>query len=1220
MYCQVGEVEVGQVLWCLVTRTEAGVRTLSPVASKVWAASVSQPSVHNLYPGTSTTVTVDTALSNGLKVALAGGLVGYIHQDMLRDMADMVEEYSAGAQLEARVLYVVPTLNTVMLTLKDVRRRDVFGELSAGQLVERAAIERVTSTHLLLKLGPNQWGVVSARNMKEGKEGVKNVRKRFQEGGSVTTRILGLDHCAGVAVCSLHRSLVSGVSRLDQLTIGQVLTVTAASWTQAGLLVTVGPGLQGLVPKLFLSDVQLSHPERKYLPGDKLQARVLRLEPARRRLLLTTKPILVKQQFTVVKDWDTAVPGAVTEGVVVKISAAGLLIQLWGELRGWAPKSQLSTEPIDMPERVFWLGQAVKCRVLDADPARDRISLSLVLDSLAALGSKQRRQQVLQLGRRYPATVVSLGEESVEVRVEHEGSSVAATLPHHHLTDTASMVPGLAASIAPGQVLDTMAWQKDVVTVLTMKRSLMDSWDSSPRNYEEVREGSVLPGVVTLIKKFGVFIRLPHLSKTALCPTRMLQSYFVEDATSLVEVGQTLWAKVVEVDSEDKKVTVSCSLEAVGWTGVTRGDWALGWLEAGARAGAWCPHKVGDKVTGVVAAATEFGAVLDIGGVRGLVTTTNMPPGGAVMEGGEVFGVVLYVDCAARVVEVTCHEDTVRLVTGRGKAAVRVKAGDSVRARLVLARTEHGVGVAVVTQPSPLAGTLAHVSARRHANDLAPAEMDTDTVAGYVVHQVTARGEVVLVPEKEVRRGGGGAKLGKRHRNVSVSEDIRIDGVMVKKKKISESDAVEEVPAAASEVVVVPETYEEVQIVEEEAAPKVEKNPKKSKKRKKDVELQVVDSGPHEVDEIDTTAGDIELGKKNIIEDQRKVDPGWDFAATCITNPNWQKSSIWSDDELDDEDKEELAKKKHVSKAEAKRMKRVEEEEAAAREQRLLDGEVAAPATADEFERLVVASPDSSLVWVQYMALVVGGGELEAARSIARRALEKINFRLEAERLNIFLAWLNLENSFGSEEAMAAVLKEALQCCDQYKVYTQVAAIYSQSAKVAEAEKIHKLLVRKFNKEKEAWIKYGIFYYKNNKLNDGRFVLQRSLQSLDKREHIEMSSKFAQIEFRYGESERGKTMFETILANYPKRTDLWSVYADQLVKIGDLESSRALFRRMATLDLQAKKMKFLFKKWLDFESGHGTEAGVSEVKQAAQKYLEGKGMGAETEVGASDDS
>ena len=77
----------------------------------------------------------------------------------------------------------------------------------------------------------------------------------------------------------------------------------------------------------------------------------------------------------------------------------------------------------------------------------------------------------------------------------------------------------------------------------------------------------------------------------------------------------------------------------------------------------------------------------------------------------------------------------------------------------------------------------------------------------------------------------------------------------------------------------------------------------------------------------------------------------------------------------------------------------------------------------EEFERLVVSSPDASLVWVQYMALVMESGELETARSIAKRALERINFRLEDERLNIFLAWLNLENSFGTEEAMASVLK-----------------------------------------------------------------------------------------------------------------------------------------------------------------------------------------------------
>ena len=172
-----------------------------------------------------------------------------------------------------------------------------------------------------------------------------------------------------------------------------------------------------------------------------------------------------------------------------------------------------------------------------------------------------------------------------------------------------------------------------------------------------------------------------------------------------------------------------------------------------------------------------------------------------------------------------------------------------------------------------------------------------------------------------------------------------------------------------------------------------------------------------------------------------------------------------------------------MSKAEAKRLKRVEEEEAARREQRVLDGEVEAPQTEEEFERLVVASPDSSLVWVQYMACCMQSGELERARAVARRALQRINFRLDEERLNIFLAWLNLENTFGTEDAMAALLKEALQCCDQYKVYTQLAAIYGQSGNAAEAEKIFKVMVRKFGKEKEVWVKFAIFYFKSNKLN-----------------------------------------------------------------------------------------------------------------------------------------
>jgi rRNA biogenesis protein RRP5 len=61
-----------------------------------------------------------------------------------------------------------------------------------------------------------------------------------------------------------------------------------------------------------------------------------------------------------------------------------------------------------------------------------------------------------------------------------------------------------------------------------------------------------------------------------------------------------------------------------------------------------------------------------------------------------------------------------------------------------------------------------------------------------------------------------------------------------------------------------------------------------------------------------------------------------------------------------------------------------------------------------------------------------------------------------------------------------------------------------------------------------------------------RFTLQRGLQNLEQKHHVDLSSKFAQLEFKMGEAERGKTIFENIVGNYPKRTDQWSVYVDMV--------------------------------------------------------------------------
>ena len=53
-------------------------------------------------------------------------------------------------------------------------------------------------------------------------------------------------------------------------------------------------------------------------------------------------------------------------------------------------------------------------------------------------------------------------------------------------------------------------------------------------------------------------------------------------------------------------------------------------------------------------------------------------------------------------------------------------------------------------------------------------------------------------------------------------------------------------------------------------------------------------------------------------------------------------------------------------------------------------------------------------------------------------------------------------------------------------------------------------------------------------------------------------SKFAQLEYKLGEPERGKTLFEGMVDSHPKRWDLWSIYVDMEAGQKDVQSLRSV--------------------------------------------------------------
>ena len=76
---------------------------------------------------------------------------------------------------------------------------------------------------------------------------------------------------------------------------------------------------------------------------------------------------------------------------------------------------------------------------------------------------------------------------------------------------------------------------------------------------------------------------------------------------------------------------------------------------------------------------------------------------------------------------------------------------------------------------------------------------------------------------------------------------------------------------------------------------------------------------------------------------------------------------------------------------------------------------------------------------------------MDKAREIALRALRTISFREEKEKMNVWVARLNLENSYGSQKSLDEVFAEACQSMDSREVHFKLATIYESSGKFDKA-------------------------------------------------------------------------------------------------------------------------------------------------------------------------
>lgn len=200
-------------------------------------------------------------------------------------------------------------------------------------------------------------------------------------GRSLYLKVIECDSTRGRVVLSERAAMANSGKRnqlLDELRPGVCVSGIVTNITDFGIFVDLG-GIEGLVHVSEISWGRVKHPSDVAKLGQQVTVFVFQVDRERSRIALSLKRLCVNPWETVE---DRYQPGQLVEAVITSIAPFGAFARLEEGLDGLIHVTEMGVESdktID-PRRLLKEGQQVLARVLNIDPARQRLGLSLNLN------------------------------------------------------------------------------------------------------------------------------------------------------------------------------------------------------------------------------------------------------------------------------------------------------------------------------------------------------------------------------------------------------------------------------------------------------------------------------------------------------------------------------------------------------------------------------------------------------------------------------------------------------------------------------------------------------------------------------------------------------------------------------------------------------------------------------------------------------------------------
>ena len=333
---------------------------------------------------------------------------------------------------------------------------------------------------------------------------------------------------------------------LSGMAVGDVVEGTVIASEKHEVWLDLGPRGTGLVVGREIEHSQ------DISPGDIISASVLDPEDDNGYAILSLRKVAKE------KGWES-LEERFSKGEVFSVTPfdankGGLLIEVDG-IRGFLPVSQLSAE--NYP------------RVSGAD--KDEI-----LHRLNALVSRSLEVRVLDLSRRDNKLILSekaakredTESKVAKMKVDDEVEGIATGVVDFGIFVNVGGVEGLVhiSEIAWDRVDNPSSYVKvgdkvkaKIIAIdrdklsLSMKKLMPDPWIEDAAKYQV---GNEVEGKITRITPFGAFVQVTPAIE-ALVHISELSDSHVEDPASLVKLGETKKFRIIAIDSEAHKLSLS---------------------------------------------------------------------------------------------------------------------------------------------------------------------------------------------------------------------------------------------------------------------------------------------------------------------------------------------------------------------------------------------------------------------------------------------------------------------------------------------------------------------------------------------------------------------------------------------------------------------------------------------------------------------------------------